>query len=334
MSFSTLLHDFHFERPLWLIALPALWLLVFWLARRRNFDGDWSQLIDAELLPALQLEAASKVGVRPWPWLALLWSLTVLALAGPSWERIQTAAFRAPADRVFILDLSPSMAATDVAPNRVTRARYALEDLLNTAHDARVGLIAFSDEPYTVTPLTQDIATVTSLLPPLAPNIMPSPGNHLAPALMQAENLLRVAGSKDQSIIILTDGFDDPAAAFSAAAKLKAGGVTISVVGIGTASGAPLQNADGHFAKDADGKSQLTRLNVDQLQQLAQSGGGRYVDVAQLFSLTAYLQATPRLAGKALEAKGIEVAHWHDEGVWLLPLLLILASVLARRGWL
>ena len=89
-----LIHDFHFLRPLWLFALPLLWLLVYWLARRRRNDGDWSGLIDAELLPALQLDAGRAAGMRPWPLLALLWTIGVLALAGPSWERNQTTAFR------------------------------------------------------------------------------------------------------------------------------------------------------------------------------------------------------------------------------------------------
>jgi Ca-activated chloride channel family protein len=334
MNFSALINSFHFLRPFWLIALPLLWLLVYWLARRHKGDGDWSSVIDAELLPSLRLDAASVSGMRPWPWLALLWSLAALALAGPSWERNQTAAYRAPADWVFVLDLSPSMAAKDIAPNRITRARYALDDLLGAAHDARVALVAFSDEPYTVTPLTQDVATVRALLPPLAPDIMPSPGDHLAPALNQAEKLLQAAGTNDQRIVVLTDGFDDPAAVLSAAAKLKARGVTLSVVGIGTAGGAPLQNADGHFAKDAQGRSLLARLDADQLQQLAKTGGGGYVDIAQLPSLIAYLQAEPHSAGGAIAAQGIEVSHWRDEGVWLLPALLLLAGLLARRGWL
>ena len=334
MNISALMHDFHFLRPLWLIALPPLWMLVFWLARRRRRDGDWSRFIDAELLPALRLDSPGVAGKRPWPWLALLWSLAVLALAGPSWEHIQTAAYRSPANWVFILDLSPSMAATDVAPNRVTRARYALDDLLGAAHDARVGLVAFRDEPYTVTPLTQDVATVQSLLPPLAPDIMPSPGDYLAPALNQAEKLLRAAGKNDQRIVVLTDGFDDPAAALSAAATLKSRGITLSVVGVGTPSGAPLQSANGHFVKDAQGHSLLARLDVDQLQQLAKTGGGRYADIAQLSGLIAYLQATPHSAGDATAAQGIEVSHWRDEGVWLLPVLLLLAGLLARRGWL
>ena len=334
MNFSALINSFHFLRPLWLIALPLLWLLVYWLARRHKGDGDWSSVIDAELLPSLRLDAASVSGMRPWPWLALLWSLAALALAGPSWERNETAAYRAPADWVFVLDLSPSMAAKDIAPNRITRARYALDDLLGAAHDARVALVAFSDEPYTVTPLTQDVATVRALLPPLAPDIMPSPGDHLAPALNQAEKLLQAAGNNDQRIVVLTDGFDDPAAVLSAAAKLKARGVTLSVVGIGTAGGAPLQNADGRFAKDAQGRSLLARLDADQLQQLAKTGGGGYVDIAQLPSLIAYLQAEPHSAGGAIAAQGIEVSHWRDGGVWLLPALLLLAGLLARRGWL
>jgi Ca-activated chloride channel family protein len=334
MNSSEFIHQFHFLRPLWLVALPLLWLLVFWLARRRKNEGDWANFIDADLLASLRLEAGSTGGMRPWPWLVLLWSLSVVALAGPSWERNLAAAYRAPADWVFILDLSPSMLAPDVSPNRVTRARYALDDMLGAAHDARVGLIAFGEEAYTVTPLTEDVATVRVLLTPLAPDIMPTQGDHLAPALEHAEKLLKVSGNNQQRIVIFTDGFDDPAAVLAASAKLRARGVTLSVVGIGTQGGAPLQNAEGHFSNDAQGRSQLARLDKDQLKQLASTGGGAYADIAQLNGLIAYLQATPRSAGGASEAQGVEVSHWQDAGVWLLPVLLLLASLLARRAWL
>lgn len=334
MSLGEFMQAFHFLRPLWLPALPLLWILVWWLARRRRRDGDWASVIDEELLPPLRLAAAGAGGMRPWPWLLLLWSFAALALAGPSWQRNQAPAFRAPADWVFVLDLSPSMTASDIAPNRLTRARFALDDLLGAAHDARVALVAFSDEAYTVTPLTQDVATVRALLPPLAPDIMPSPGDHLAPALKLAGQLLQAGGQHDQRVVVLTDGFDDPAAAFSAAAELKAHGVSLSVVGIGTAGGAPLQNADGKFAKDAQGHSVMSRLNTDQMQQLARTGGSVYVDVAQLPGLIAYLQAAPHSSAGVAAAQGVEVSHWQDEGVWLLPVVLLLAGLLARRSWL
>ncbi|MFY9328531.1 MAG: VWA domain-containing protein [Georgfuchsia sp.] len=334
MTFSAFIQAFHFLRPQWLLALPVLWGLVFWLAHRRNHDQDWSRLIDAELLPALRLDRSTATGMRPWPWLALAWTLAAIALAGPSWQRIQSAAFRSPASWVFVLDLSPSMAATDVAPDRVTRARYALDDLLGAAHDARVGLVVFSDEPYAVTPLTEDAATVRALLPPLAPGIMPSAGDQLAPALDQAATLLEQVGAKDRRIVVLTDGFDDPAAAMSAAAKLKTYGIALSVVGVGTPGGAPLRDANGHFAQDANGQTQMARLDTGKLRQFASIGGGQYVDIADLPSLIADLQASPQRESGIVSAQGIEVNHWRDEGIWLLPILLLLAAMLTRRGWL
>lgn len=338
---QTFLHAFHFLRPWWWLALPPLYVVVFWLARRRGGSGDWSGIIDPELLPALRLDGdsggndgARNTNMRPWPWLALAWTLAVLALAGPSWQQDRAAAYRAPADWVLVLDLSPSMTATDVAPNRVTRARYALNDLLDAAHDARVGLVVFSDEPYTVTPLTQDVATVRALLPSLAPDMMPSAGDHLAPAFEQAKKLLAASAAKDKRVVVLSDGFDDPASALRAAAALRSQGVAVSMVGVGTSGGAPVRNADGGFAKDAHGRPVLAHLDVDRLRQLAQAGGGRYVDVADLSGLISSLQASSQRTIGAIAEKGVEVAHWRDAGAYLLPALLLLAALLTRRRWL
>lgn len=312
-----LMQDFHFLRPAWLLALPLLWGLVLWLARRRGRDGNWASLIDPELLPALRLDGGGQPGRSPWPWLALAWTLAALALAGPSWQRAPSPAYRGNAAWVLVLDLSPSMSATDLAPNRVARARYALDDLLSAARDARVGLVVFSDEAYTVTPLTDDVATVRALLPPLAPDIMPTAGDNLAPALERAGTLLEHGGGKSGQVVVLTDGFADPAAAFEAAGKLRSHGVAVSVVGIG-----------------APGRSNAAPLDVDRLRQLAASGGGRYVDLAGLPALIGDLQAQAGHAGMARAKQDIRVAHWLDGGFWLLPFLLLLAAVLARRGWL
>ncbi len=334
MTPGAFLQAFHFLRPQWLALVPLLWAVTLWLARRRQQSRDWSRLIDPQLLPALRLEAGGPVGMRPWPWLAVAWTLAAIALAGPSWQRLQTAAYRGSAAWVLVLDLSPSMAATDLSPDRVTRARYALHDILGSARDARVGLVVFGDEPFTVTPLTEDIATVRALLPPLAPDLMPSAGDHLAPALEQAAKLAGQVDAKDRRVIVLTDGFDDPAAAMSAAAAIKSRGMDLTIVGVGTPGGAPLRGGNGHFAQDDQGRAQLARLDVDRLRQLAAAGGGRYVDVSQVPDLANEWQSSARSGGGAIAAPGIDVAHWRDAGVWLLPPLLLLAAVLARRGWL
>jgi Ca-activated chloride channel family protein len=328
------INTFHFIRPLWLLALPVLWGLVYWLARRRREDSSWSGFVDSELLATLRLDEDRIIGIRPWPLLALVWSIAAIAMAGPSWERNHVPAYRASAAWVFVLDLSPSMSLTDVAPDRVTRARYALDDLLNAAHDARVGLVVFSDEPYTVTPLTRDIATVKALLPPLKPDIMPSPGDHLAPALIQAVKLLQQGGAKDQQIVVLTDGFDDPAAALTAAAGIRAKHISLSIVGVGTTGGAPQPSAGGGFVQDKHGRALLARLNTSRLQQLAVTGGGRYVDIAQLPALLDSMKTTTDAPDGAQAVQGVQVEQWRDAGIWLLPVLLILGAVLARRDWL
>jgi Ca-activated chloride channel homolog len=328
-----LIRHLQFLRPAWLLALPLLWALCIWLARRTG-EGGWAQVIDAELLSALRLDSGGKRGRSPWLLLASAWTLATLALAGPSWQNAPSIAYRGNSAWVLVMDLSPSMLAADVTPNRVTRARYALDDILNGAQDARVALIAFSDEPYTVTPMTDDVATIRALTPPLSPDIMPSAGDNVAPALEQAGKLLHQGGGKNGQIVVLTDGFADPSSAFAAAKKLKSQGYTVNVVGIGTPNGAPLGKTGGGFAQNAQGKLNLARLDKGRLEELAASGGGSYVDLAQLPNLIGQLQASADRSSQATEQKDIRVAHRLDGGIWLLPLILLATALLARRGWL
>jgi Ca-activated chloride channel family protein len=332
---SAALQAFHFLRPAWLLALPVLWTLAWWLVRRQSSEGDWGRLIDPELLQSLRLAGPEAQGGSPWRWLLLVWTLAVFALAGPSWQQDQAPAFRAPAAWVIVLDLSPSMSSADLQPDRITRARYAIEDLLGAAHDARVGLVAFSDDAYTVAPLTQDVATIRSLLPPLEPGIMPAAGDHLAPALEAASKLLANAATRNRRVLVLTDGFDDPAAAFSAAGRLHAQGTDVDVIGVSTSGGAPVRKAGGGFEQDASGQPLLSRLDEGALRQLAGSGGGHYTVLAGLPSLIAQLQSMPDLEDRAeLAGAEMKVARWRDAGAWLLPLVLLFAAPLARRGWL
>lgn len=336
---------FHFLRPAWLLALPLLWAAAAWLARRRARDGDWSALIDADLLDGLRLadaddgSGAGAAPSRPWHWLALAlaWTLAVLALAGPSWSRDSAPGYRAPAAWVLVLDLSPSMAAADLAPNRFTRARYAIEDLLAAAHDARVALVVFGEEAFAVVPLTDDVQTVRSLLAPLAPPILPVAGDRLAPALARAGALLAGTASRHGHVVVLSDGFADPAAALQAAAALRGSGERVDVVGIGTAGGAPVPAPDGGFVAGSGGQPRLARLDAPLLQRLAATGGGRYVELGALPALIAALQAEggpQRTTAPVASAAAVELSRWRDGGVWLLPALVLVAAALARRGGL
>lgn len=329
------LRDFHFLYPAWLLALLPLAALAFWAARRdRGPDGAWAQVIDAHLLSALRLSRAGR-GISPWALIGPAWALGALALAGPAWELQPSAGYRAPASWVMLLDLSPSMSAADLEPDRATRARFAVADLLAAAQDARVALVVFAGEPYTVTPLTTDVATVRTLLEPLSPRLMPETGHDVAPALLEAQRLLRAGHAARGQVIVLADGFDDDERAVLTAESLARQGITVSVVGVGTASGAPRRDSAGNFVRDELGNIMVTRMQSEALRRLADAGRGRFVTLSGLPSLVGTLRAARQYALDAgATTSGVQVASWRNEGVWLLPPILVLVSLLARRGWL
>jgi len=329
------LQNFHFLHPAWLLALAPLIALAIWAARGdREADGAWARLIDPHLLPALRLSRAGR-GVSPWMFAGLAWALGALALAGPTWELESSSGYRAPASWVLLLDLSPSMSAGDLAPDRATRARFAVADLLNAAQDARVALVVFAGEPYTVTPLTTDVATVRTLLEPLSPRLMPESGHELSPALVEALRLLRAGHAARGQVVVLADGFDDDERALLTAASLARQGVTVNVVGIGTSSGAPRRDSAGNFVRNELGDIVVTRMQGEALRQLAAAGGGRFVSLAGLPSLIDTLHAAHAYAlDTDASRSGTALATWRDEGVWLLPPVLLLVALIARKGWI
>ena len=325
---------FHFLQPYWLLALPPLLALAVWLARRRGRDGPWPRLLDGELLSSLRLSEGG-AGRSPWLLIGLIWTLAVLALAGPTWQRQITPAYRSPGAWIVTLELSPSMDATDVPPSRIAQARFAIDDLLSAAHDARVGLVAFAGDAYTVAPLTSDAATVRNLAQPLAPSLMPESGDRLAPALEDAAGLLQAERGRDRQVIVLTDGMTDPAQALVTAQELHRRGIAVNIVGVGTSNGAPEPDGNGGFVRNASGQVVLSRLDTGLLRQLATAGGGLYVPLDALPRLIADLQhAGSREMSASVAAQHVKVASWLNDGVWLLPPLLLLATLLARRGWI
>lgn len=324
---------FHFLHPYWLLALPPLLALAVWLARQRGRDGGWMRLLDSELLSLLRLSEGGAAR-SPWLLIGLIWTLAVIALAGPTWQRQITPAYRAPGAWIVALELSPSMDAADVSPSRIARARLGLDELLSAAHDARVGLVGFAGDAYTVAPLTSDVATVRNLAQPLTPSLLPEAGDRMAPALEEAGHLLQASPGRDRQVIVLTDGFTDPARALIAAQRLRQRGIAVNVVGIGSSSGAPKPDGNGGFVRDGSGQVVLTRLDTDLLQRLASAGGGRFVPLSALPKLVAHLQrAGLREMSSSIAAPHVKLESWLNDGVWLLPPLLLLAALLARRGW-
>jgi Ca-activated chloride channel family protein len=329
------MNKFHFLRPEWLFALPPLLLLLFWLARQRLRSRSWQAVCAPELLPHLLL--GRSVRRANWPiWLLLVaLLLTIVALAGPAWKRQEMPLFRQQSALVILFDLSRSMQATDLKPNRFQRARFKIADLLRQRKEGQTALIVFAADAFTVTPLTEDRHTIEAMLPSLEPNLMPTQGSDLARAMELGQQLLQQAGQNRGRLLLVTDE-DQPELFMDSARQLKEQGFELAVLGVGSNDGAPIPLPEGGFLKDAAGNMVIPRLKSEELQKLATAGGGNYhalsVDDIDLRNLLSGL--TERRLDQTDQTAAASGELWREEGVWLLWPLTLLAALAFRRGWL
>ena len=331
---NSILQNFHFFRPWWLIALLALPLL--WRALRlHSADADaWRGAVDAHLLEHLLVRNEDSTPVRSPRWLlAAVWVLTCIALAGPAWERLPQPLFQNKAARVIAFELGASMLAQDVKPSRFERARYKIADILKRSGDAQTALIAYAGDAFVVAPLTDDSNTVANLVDSLDPTVMPAAGNDTGRAIDLGVKLIRQAGLRDGEVVLLAD--DASANAGEAAARARAAGVRVSVLGIGTEQGAPVALAQGGFLKDDAGNIVLPKLDAAALAALARAGGGHYASFSgDASDLDAVLDTLKASNASVAASTQVQSERYLDRGPWLLLALLPLAALGFRRGWL
>jgi Ca-activated chloride channel family protein len=325
---------FHFQHPQWFWLLLPL-LLLWWRVRRPGVhDSPWRRVCDARLLPHLLVDTAGRAGRLPGWLLAGAWLLTLVALADPVWDRQPQPVFRSQEARVVVLDLSRSMLVADLPPSRLVQARYKVADILDNNPDGQTGLVVFAGDAFAVAPLSDDTETIRSLLAPLEPALMPVQGSRVDLGLAQAVDLLKQAGQAQGDVLLLTDGYTGEDA-LRAARELHAAGYRLSVLGVGTTAGAPLADGQGGYLRDAQGNIVMPQLDAAALRDLATAGGGRYAGISGTGQDIRYLLAgsTGSLSA-ASERTDLTTEAWQSRGPWLVLLLLPLAALVFRRGWL
>ena len=320
---SGALATLQFLRPAWLWALLALPLIVagWWWQRRR--DSAWRQHVDPHLLPHLLEPVATRRGLWGLAARLLGWTLAVVALAGPSWRQAEVPLQVQGRALVIALDLSDAMLAPDLPPSRLLQARAKLAALLAGRSGGETALLAYADDAYTVAPLSADPDNIALFLDALAPDVMPQDGQRPDRAIEAAVRLLRQAGQRNGDVLLVGNAAD--AATVAAAARARAGGYRVSVLGLGRPAGASFHARDGALRS--------SRLDAASLQRVAQAGGGRYVALepggGDLEALGVLDATAPGEA--AAEARG-QARIARDEGWWLLPPLMLLALLAFRRG--
>lgn len=329
------LTDFHFIRPLWLLTLLPM-LFIWWQLRSRSAGaGDWQQVIDPELLPHL-LDSEQLSNSRPNPlWRLLMLSAAVvaaLALAGPTWKKLPQPVSRNQDALIIMLDMSASMAAQDVKPSRYVRATQKITDIIRARRDGQTALLVYAGDAHTVTPLTDDTATIENLLPSLSPFIMPAPGSRPDKAIELAQQLAADAGVNNASLLLITDGLQ--AKDVDRIRKvLNSGRSRLSVIAVGTSEGAPVPIPGSGFLRDNDGTIVLPKLDLGPFRSLSSELGVPW----QTMSINdsdwqSLLSSTPEGNMDSTSANTNTFDLWADQGYWLVLLLIPVTLLLFRRG--
>ena len=293
--------------------------------------GNWEKLIDKRLLPYVMSRRQLSDNQYKWWLISLISILSIIALAGPTWERIEQPSFRTDQSLVIALDLSRSMNAQDITPNRLTRAKLKILDILERRQGAQVALIVYSANAFTVTPLTSDTDTIIALINSIDTSIMPSRGSYPALAIDKGLQLLNQASVSNGEIILVTDG-GITSDSFSSAQKLRDEGYRLSALGIGSMNGAPIPKETGGFITDNTGQITISRLEVDDLKDLVEIGGGNYT------SITSNDQDIDTLLSEVYSAvresdDSVTTDQWKEFGPWLLLIIVPFGSLLFRKGW-
>jgi Ca-activated chloride channel family protein len=330
--------EFHFLRPLWLVALPLVALLPWLLGRWRGSRSNWERSCDPALLQELLVAAGGPSHRAP---LVILWLagiLGCLALAGPTWEQQPQPVYGRLHSRVILFDLSRSMGSGDLPPSRLERARFKLNDLVVGGGDREQALVVFGGDAFVVAPLTDDVDTLVNLIPALDTQTVPVQGSRVDRALALALELLERGQARDAEVILIADGLDPGYRedSLSLAAELASRGHRLQVLGVGTVAGRPVSLPGGGFLTDERGNIVVPGLDRSGLSALAARGGGRYEDMRSDNADVARLNQPRQDFGRGIRdaAHAGDRSLWIDRGVWLLIPILLLGSLAFRRGWL
>lgn len=320
---SAMTPELQFLRPWWLCLVPVIMFVVWLKAVQRSYAG-WAGVIDKKNLTHLTTGQAGSAGYYL---TAVVMIIATVALAGPSVSSLPGKTGFTNQARVFVLDLSPSMLAQDIKPDRLSVAKLKLIDMLRVQTDSQSGLVVYSASAHQVAPLIDDPKIAESLVSVLHPDIMPARGSNAEHGIEVAGKIISDGGFTRGDIVLITDGLHS-----KAIAAIKAGwndSLRLSILAVGTEQGAPIPDSRSQsgsaalsYILDTEKNPVIARLDGEPLAQLASDTGGRFsrltadsTDINTLNDLSKF-----RYRGD-IEKSDTEFDQFHDAGYWLALLL-------------
>jgi Ca-activated chloride channel family protein len=244
---------------------------------------------------------------------------------------------REGADIMICLDVSNSMLAEDLKPNRLERAKQAIEQMIDKLEGDRLGIVVFAGEAYTQLPITTDYGSAKLFLNAITPNIIERQGTDISAAIQKASESFGKDEGKNKAIVVITDGEDHEEDAIKAAEEAEKAGISIHTIGIGSDAGVPIpiynNGVPAGYRKDKDGNTVVTKLNEKLLQSIAGAANGVFVKANNSdVGLDAVLEKIGELEKKQFESK--MYTDYEDQFQWFIGaslLFLLIEFIISER---
>ena len=261
-----------------LVLIPAL-MLFYWYSRRQRRKA-LAQFGQKEILAVLMPNASSVRPAIKFTVLLLALASTIIAIARPQFGSQLKTVKREGIELIIALDVSNSMLAEDIQPNRLERSKRAISQLVDKLSDDKIGLIVFAGEAYTQLPITSDYVSAKLFLNSISPQIVPTQGTAIGAAIELGIKSFTPQFVGNKVIIVITDGENHEDDAASAATQAAEQGIIVHAIGMGLPKGALIpdfSNGQKGFKKDNKGNTIVTKLDEPMLQRIAQAGKGIYI---------------------------------------------------------
>lgn len=319
----------------WLITIPVF--VIAYIVSTKRKQRQLAEFGDPELMAELMPDASKSRPIGKFSLLIVALVLLIVAAARPQFGQKENTVKRQGIEVMVALDISNSMLAEDVAPNRLDRAKQMLSKMIDNMVDDKVGLVVFAGEAFTQLPITCDYVSAKMFLNTITPNLIQTQGTAIGAALQTAITSFGSPESEaGRAIILITDGENHEDDAIAAAKQAKELGIQVFVIGIGKPEGAPIPKpGTNDYFKDRSGQVVVSKLNEDMCQQIAQAGSGAYVRCDNTnTAMRALQQELNRIATAELESTVYADYNEQYQSFVLLALLLLVIEffILSRKN--
>lgn len=318
-----------------LASLPMLGLgyLILWIWKRRRQKEFGDQGLLRRLAPE---QSKNKPPLKLVFWMLILTSLSIALVNPMVGTRLETVK-REGIDIVFAIDVSKSMLAADIRPNRLLKARQIISRTLDELVSDRIGIIIYAGRAYPQLPITTDYSAARMFLSNISTDLIPSQGTAIAEAIELANGYFDDEDQKNRVLVLLTDGEDHESGYVEAAEEARARGIKVITVGIGSQRGAPVPDIrNGRnvgYKKDRNGEVVISKLSPDVLREIASLTDGLYINGSNTRqSVQQIMGSVDEMEKKEFEAQ--LYADYEDQFQWFLAvalLLMVLDSLVLSR---